>query len=127
MSRRDKIHHFIFILCILTMLGCATTFILCFKNDGGQRSNDDLQLTNEEVLTLVFGGLFFFAFFIGMYVQVKAKNTIYKVIVKFFEINHTWIVYEYDKTKDGSEVKKPSRKQEEHDVKGTALKGPVNV
>ncbi|XP_014668661.1 PREDICTED: uncharacterized protein LOC106809936 [Priapulus caudatus] len=128
-SRRDKILHGIFIFCIVIMIGCATSFILCFKKDGGQRSSDDLQLTREEVLTLACGVLFFGAFFTAMYVQVKAKNTVYKLIVKFFGINHTWTVYEYDKTKDaaggGGKVQPASRK----DAKELPPreKGPVNV
>lgn len=101
-SKKDKILHGVFLLCLLIMMGCATSFILCFKKDGGQRSSDQLELTKEEVLTLACGVLFFGAFFAAMYVEVKAKNTIYKVIVKFFEINHTWIVMEYDKNKDGT-------------------------
>ena len=37
------------------------------------------ELSSSELMTLSCGVLFFLAFFIAMYVEVKAKNTIYQV------------------------------------------------
>ena len=35
--------------------------------------------TSSELMTLSCGVLFFLAFFVAMYVEVKAKNTVYQV------------------------------------------------
>ena len=37
-------------------------------------------LTSSELMTLSCGVLFFLAFFVAMYVEVKAKNTVYQVM-----------------------------------------------
>ncbi|CAB4058002.1 unnamed protein product [Lepeophtheirus salmonis] len=36
----------------------------------------------------------------AMYVEVKAKNTVYQLICKFFYMNHEWSVEEYDRRRD---------------------------
>ena len=33
---------------------------------------------------------FFLAFFLAMYVEVKARHTVYQLICKFFYLNHEW-------------------------------------
>ena len=48
------------------------------------------ELTPPEMITLSCGVLFFLAFFLAMYVEVKAKNTVYQLISKFFYMNHEW-------------------------------------
>ena len=44
------------------------------------------ELSPPEMITLSCGVLFFLAFFLAMYVEVKAKNTVYQLISKFFYI-----------------------------------------
>ncbi|GAB6030807.1 hypothetical protein CHUAL_007654 [Chamberlinius hualienensis] len=100
-SLRDKILHVVFFLSLLTMIGSATVTILCFKHDKGGRVNlDKNHLTHSEIVTLVCGVLFFVAFFLAMYVEVKARSTIYKLILDFFYVNQQWYIDEYDKKAD---------------------------
>lgn len=83
------------------MIGAATVTILCFKHDkGGPRSVDKNKLTESEIVTLVCGVLFFVAFFLAMYVEVKARSTIYKIIMDFLYLNQQWYIDEYDKKTD---------------------------
>lgn len=100
---RDKILHSIFFISLMTMIGAATVTILCFKQDkggGGRSGGDKNRLTNSEIITLVCGVLFFVAFFLAMYVEVKARSTIYKIIVDFLYLNQQWYIDEYDKKTD---------------------------
>lgn len=100
-SNRDKVLHVIFVVSLLTMIGCASATIMCFKHDKGMRSGlDKTELTRSEVVTLVCGVLFFIAFFVAMYVEVKSRNTIYKLLVTFVYLNQQWYIDEYDKKKD---------------------------
>lgn len=83
------------------MISCATATILCFKQDKGVRSSvDKTELTKSEVITLVCGVLFFIAFFVAMYVEVKSRNTLYKLMTSFLYLNQQWYIDEYDKKKD---------------------------
>ena len=43
-----------------------------------------------ELITMSCGVLFFLAFFLAMYVEVKARNTVYQLICKFFHLNNDW-------------------------------------
>lgn len=97
-SRRDKILHFLFIISVLVMIACATITIMCFKQDKGTKVDPDrTELTQSEIVTLVCGVLFFLAFFVAMYVEVKSRNTIYKLLVKFIYLNQQWYIDEYEK------------------------------
>lgn len=103
-SRRDKILHFLFFISVIVMVTCATITIMCFKQDKGTRVDPDrTELTQSEIVTLVCGVLFFLAFFVAMYVEVKARNTIYKLLAKFIYLNQQWYIDEYDK-KDSAPV-----------------------
>eukprot|EP00096_Caligus_rogercresseyi_P010344 TRINITY_DN3733_c0_g1_i1.p1 TRINITY_DN3733_c0_g1~~TRINITY_DN3733_c0_g1_i1.p1 ORF type:complete len:654 (-),score=148.15 TRINITY_DN3733_c0_g1_i1:1214-3175(-) len=102
-SFRDKILHLFFIISVCLMITCAAVTILCFKEDRGpyrKANSNPGELTSTEMITLSCGVLFFFAFFIAMYVEVKAKNTVYQLICKFFYMNHEWSVEEYDRRRD---------------------------
>ena len=80
------------------MVACAVVTVMCFKQDRIQRVDPNrTELTQSEVVTLVCGVLFFLAFFIAMYVEVKARNTLYKLLVKFVYLNQQWYIDEYDK------------------------------
>ena len=48
------------------------------------------ELTVPELITVSCGILFFLAFFLAIYVEVKAKHTVYQLICKFFYMNHEW-------------------------------------
>lgn len=63
-------------------------------NIGLIRNNE---LTRSEIITLICGIFFFLSFFMAMYVEVKARNTIYKLIVKFIYLNQQWYIDEYEK------------------------------
>ncbi|XP_067137862.1 uncharacterized protein [Centruroides vittatus] len=103
-SRRDKILHLLFFISVIVMVTCATITIMCFKQDKGTRVDPDrTELTQSEIVTLVCGVLFFLAFFVAMYVEVKARNTIYKLLAKFIYLNQQWYIDEYDK-KDSAPV-----------------------
>ncbi|KAI1280482.1 E3 ubiquitin-protein ligase MARCHF1 [Halotydeus destructor] len=105
-SRKDKVLHFIFFLSVLVMVGSAVVTVLCFKDDQERHVRLDpnrTELTHSEVITLICGVLFFFAFFMAMYVEVKARNTLYKLMVKFVYLNQQWYIDEYDK-KDSQPV-----------------------
>ncbi|XP_064476605.1 E3 ubiquitin-protein ligase MARCHF4-like [Ornithodoros turicata] len=97
-SPRDKVLHTLFLVAVAVMVACATVTIVCFKQDGGsaaakaQRS----ELTDSEVITLVCGVLFFLAFFVAMYVEVTARNTLYRLLLKFIYLNQQWYIDEYD-------------------------------
>lgn len=117
-SRRDKILHSVFVLSLLMMLVCAAVTIVCFKADSsGSRGRIDnvqpVELTPKEVVTLVCGVMFFVCFFVAMYVQVKAHATLYKLIVRFWMINHEWFVEEYRPQSDPEWIKKTKMIREE--------------
>lgn len=97
-SRRDITLHVMFFLSVIVMIACATITILCFKRDKGTKIDPDrTELNDSEITTFVCGILFFLAFFVGMYVEIKARNTIYKLLVKFVYLNQQWYIDEYNK------------------------------
>lgn len=97
-SRRDKILHSLFFASVTIMIACAIITILCFKHDKGPQVNPkQTELTETEITTLVCGVLFFLAFFLAMYVEVKARNTLYKLFLKFIYLNQQWYIDEYEK------------------------------
>lgn len=97
-SRKDKILHFLFFLSVLLMITCASITVLCFKQDKGTKIDPDrTELTQSEIVTLVCGVLFFLAFFVAMYVEVKSHDTLYQLLVKFIHINQQWYIDEYEK------------------------------
>lgn len=100
-SRADKILHSIFLVCLIIMAACATITIICFKQDRvPPKKVDEAELTKSEVVTLTCGVLFFVAFFVAMYVEVKARNTLYRLFTRFLYLNQTWHIAEYDRRKD---------------------------
>ena len=50
------------------------------------------ELTPPELISLSCAILFFSAFFLAMYFELKAKHTIYQLVCKFFYMNHEWCV-----------------------------------
>ncbi|RWS31758.1 E3 ubiquitin-protein ligase MARCH1-like protein [Leptotrombidium deliense] len=103
-SRRDKILHVIFFLSVAVMIACAAITVMCFKHDRGHRIDPHrTELTESEIVTLICGVLFFLAFFTAMYVEVKSRNTLYKLLVKFIYLNQQWYIDEYEK-KENSPV-----------------------
>ncbi|XP_013389797.1 E3 ubiquitin-protein ligase MARCH4 [Lingula anatina] len=104
---RDKILHSVFLINVIVMLSCAVITVMCFLSDKGQISKfprNKVDLTTEEIVTLICGVLFFVSFFIAMSVQIKAKHTVYQLIVKFIMQNMQWEIEEYDKGKDCEDV-----------------------
>lgn len=85
------------------MITCAVATVMCFVSDKNHISKlprDKVELTSEEVITLLCGVLFFVSFFIGMSVQIKAKHTLYQLVVKFIRQNMEWEIDPYDVNKD---------------------------
>lgn len=102
-SKQDKILHIIFLINLLLMVACAIATVMCFLYDKGRISKfprHKVDLTEEEIVTLSCGVLFFVSFFIAMSVQIKAKHTVYQLFVKFIMQNMEWEIDEYDKEKD---------------------------
>ena len=103
MSKQDKILHTVFIVNLVIMIACAIATVMCFLSDKEQITKlkqNKVDLTTEEIITLSCGVLFFVSFFIAMSVQIKAKHTIYQVLMKFIMQNMEWEIDEYDKAKD---------------------------
>ncbi|CAM1329054.1 Uncharacterised protein g9915 [Pycnogonum litorale] len=97
-SYRDRLFHVTFFLALIVMIACATITILCFKQDEGVRiKQDNTKLTESEIVTLICGILFFIAFFLAMYVEVKARSNIYRLFLKFLYLNQQWYFDEYEK------------------------------
>merc|ERR550519_2890711 len=101
-SSRDTVLHAIFLLSILIMIICSVVTILSFRQsaDTLPKVGPDTELSTSELLTLSCGVLFFLSFFVAMYVEVKASDTIYQLICKFFHMNHEWTIQEYDRRDD---------------------------
>lgn len=96
-SPRDKVLHALFLVAVSVMVACATVTIVCFKQDGGSSSKSQRsELSDSEIITLVCGVLFFLAFFVAMYVEVTARNTLYRLLLKFIYLNQQWYIDEYD-------------------------------
>lgn len=114
-SLKDKILHLFFIISVCLMIACAAVTIICFKEERGPYRNANKyrpgELSPPEMITLSCGVLFFLAFFLAMYVEVKAKNTVYQLICKFFYMNHEWSVEEYDRKRDIVSSKKRKEKE----------------
>ncbi|KAF8785358.1 uncharacterized protein LOC129958306 [Argiope bruennichi] len=104
-SWQDKILHTVFLISVLIMIGCAVVTVMCFKQHRGAKAEiTHLELTQSEIITLICGALFFLAFFLAMYVEIKARNTIYKLMLKFIYLNQQWYIDEYDKKKENSAI-----------------------
>ncbi|GFT32670.1 RING-CH-type domain-containing protein [Nephila pilipes] len=104
-SWQDKILHTVFLISVLIMIGCAVVTVMCFKQHRGAKAEiSHLELTQSEIITLICGALFFLAFFLAMYVEIKARNTIYKLMLKFIYLNQQWYIDEYDKKKENSAI-----------------------
>jgi len=101
-SSKDKVLHSVFMAAIATMITCSIVTILCFKQNGDIKSRvgPNTELSASELMTLSCGVLFFLSFFVAMYVEVKAENTIYQLICKFLYMNHEWTIEEYDRRRD---------------------------
>jgi len=102
-STRDRVLHAVFLLAIALMVTCAGVTILCFKQDRDNKPKTvgpNTELSPSELMTLSCGVLFFLAFFVAMYVEVKAKNTVYQLICKFLYMNYEWTIQEYDRRAD---------------------------
>ncbi len=48
------------------------------------------ELSPPELISLACAILFFSAFFLAMYVELKARHTLYQLVCKFFYMNHEW-------------------------------------
>ncbi|KAK3600370.1 hypothetical protein CHS0354_015986 [Potamilus streckersoni] len=102
-SVRDKCLHIIFFVSLIIMLGCAVATIMCFLYDRGKLSKfpkDNVELSREEIVTLICGVSFFVAFFLAMTVEIKAKHTLYKLVLRFIMHNTEWTIEEYDRNTD---------------------------
>lgn len=102
-SFQDKVLHCIFFFTLLLMIGCAVATVMCFLADKGQirkLPNKRVELSTEEVITLVCGIVFFVSFFVAMSVEIKAKHTVYQLFVKFIMRNVEYKIDDYDRAKD---------------------------
>ncbi|TRY70986.1 hypothetical protein TCAL_16452 [Tigriopus californicus] len=104
-SLRDKVLHSFFLFCIIMMIGCAAVTITCFKEarwpyHPPPNKYQQGELSPPEMISLLCAILFFSAFFLAMYVELKAKHTVYQLLCKFFYMNHEWSVEEYDRKRD---------------------------
>ena len=102
-SKQDKILHIVFLINLVFMIACAIATVMCFLSDKEQITKlprNKVDLTPEEIITLSCGVIFFVSFFIAMSVQIKAKHTVYQLLVKFITQNMEWEIDEYDKSKD---------------------------
>ena len=97
------------------MIACAAVTIICFKEvmqrnkyQAFHSSENGFFLSQErwpyrhtnkyqpgelsppELISLSCAILFFSAFFLAMYVELKAKHTVYQLVCKFFYMNHEW-------------------------------------
>lgn len=77
------------------MVACATVTIIKFKHETAVKLHRS-ELSESEMVTLVCGVLFFLAFFVAMYVEVTARNTLYRLLLKFIYLNQQWYIDEYD-------------------------------
>ena len=103
MSFQDKVLHCVFVVTLLLMIGCAVATVMCFLADKGQirkLPNERVELSTEEVITLVCGIVFFVSFFVAMSVEIKAKHTVYQLFVKFIMRNVEYKIDDYDRAKD---------------------------
>uniref|UniRef100_A0A915I186 RING-CH-type domain-containing protein n=1 Tax=Romanomermis culicivorax TaxID=13658 RepID=A0A915I186_ROMCU len=103
--RRDKFLHVTFILAVLIMFACATLTVISFESQRNNKyvrkgPNEKVELNSQEVITLVCGIMFFCAFFLAMYVQVKAQATIYRWMTRFWMMNQEWEIEEYRPERD---------------------------
>ncbi len=48
------------------------------------------ELSSPELISLACAVVFFGAFFLALYVELKARHTVYQLICKFFYMNHEW-------------------------------------
>ncbi|GIY43646.1 RING-CH-type domain-containing protein [Caerostris darwini] len=88
-SRQDKILHFIFVISVLTMFGISVAVNKCLKpKRNGKVDFDNAELTQFQVIfTQTCGAIFFLAFFLALYVEIKAKKTIFKLMLEFIYLN----------------------------------------
>jgi len=100
------------------MIACAAVTIICFKEIENQPIPYETspnyrpgELTLPELITISCGILFFLAFFLAIWVEVRAKHTIYQLICRFFYMNHEWSVEEYDRKRDIAESRKKKEKE----------------
>merc|ERR1711976_716955 len=117
-SLRDKFLHFFFIVNVCLMIACAAVTIICFKEIENQPIPYETtstyrpgELTLPELITISCGILFFLAFCLAIWVEVRAKHTIYQLICRFFYMNHEWSVEEYDRKRDIAESRKKKEKE----------------
>lgn len=78
------------------MVACASVTIVCFRQEPPSTSGRRSDLTYSELVTLVCGVLFFLAFFVAMYVEVTARSTLYRLLLRFVYLNQQWYIDEYD-------------------------------
>ncbi|KAK8769011.1 hypothetical protein V5799_014524 [Amblyomma americanum] len=95
-SPRDKVLHSVFVLAVIVMVACASVTIVCFRQEPPSTSGRRSDLTHSELVTLVCGVLFFLAFFVAMYVEVTARSTLYRLLLRFVYLNQQWYIDEYD-------------------------------
>jgi len=70
------------------------------------------RLASEEKFILLCAALFFLSFFLAIYVQTKARDTLYGLIVKFANMNLTYYITEYqheDNAPKGAAQMEPPR------------------
>lgn len=54
------------------------------------------RLAHDEKFMILCAGFFFMSFFLAIYVQTKARDTLYGLIAKFLSMNQTYYITEYD-------------------------------
>lgn len=93
-TTNDKVLHTVFFICILLMGICGAAAILCFVTNGVGlgliASPDKVDLSREEIVSLSCGIGCFVSFFVAMAVEIKAKQTIFRVCSTCIHMNTVW-------------------------------------
>lgn len=121
-SPKDVILHTIFVLALGLMLFSAAAPMLRRRSGASPLSGDPQlpahlplanrfppvaslsaaghpeagRLAHDEKFMLLCAASFFISFFVAIYVQTKARDTLYGLVVKFLTMNQTYYITEYD-------------------------------
>lgn len=98
-EKKDKFLHCIFLISVIIMICCALSIIIFFKMQEPiyktERGRYDLSV--NEPATVGFALIFVLSFCMSLYAQVKARTTLYRLIMNFIYLNQQWYIDEYEK------------------------------
>lgn len=82
-------------------LGAPNSFRATSANAGAHPEAG--KLAQDDRFMLVCASSFFIFFFVAIYVQTKARETLYNLVCKFIAINQTYYITEYDHVQSGKQ------------------------